>query len=128
MFVSVCLSTYFLIKAVFLALGQKNETNLHRKSATEICSGLREIFSISKGLLSVKKHIYLPLLSLEEASSGFSFIYDSSQWDKNWFRWHEYGRLSRLLVSMGRQFLFLSEGFSDLTGLVRKHIPHDLIV
>ena len=65
--VSVCPSTYFLIKKVFLALGQKNETSLHRKSATEICSGLRELFFISKGLLSVKKHIYLPLLSLEEA-------------------------------------------------------------
>jgi len=65
--VSVCLSTYFLIKKVFLALGQKNETSLHRKSATEICRGLREIFFISKGLLSVKKHIYLPLLSLKEA-------------------------------------------------------------
>jgi hypothetical protein len=65
--VSVRPSTYFLIKKVFLALGQKNETSLHRKSATEICRGLREIFFISKGLLSVKKHIYLPLLSLEEA-------------------------------------------------------------
>jgi hypothetical protein len=56
-----------LIKKVFLALVQKNETSLHRKSATEICRGLREIFFISKGLLSVKKYIHLPLLSLEEA-------------------------------------------------------------
>ena len=29
--VSVCLSTYFLIKKVFLALRQKDETGLHRK-------------------------------------------------------------------------------------------------
>ena len=29
-FVSVRPSTYFLIKKVFLALGQKNETSLHR--------------------------------------------------------------------------------------------------
>ena len=28
--------------------------------------------------MSVKKYIYLPLLSLEEASSGFRFIYDPS--------------------------------------------------
>ena len=56
----------------------KNETGLHRNSATEICRGLRELFFISKGLLSVKKYIYLPLLSLEEASSGFRFIYDPS--------------------------------------------------
>jgi hypothetical protein len=39
-FVSVCLSTYFLIKTVFLALGQKNETSLHRKGETEIHRGL----------------------------------------------------------------------------------------
>ena len=38
--VSVCLSTYFLIKTVFLALGQKNETSLHRKGETEIHRGL----------------------------------------------------------------------------------------
>ena len=38
--VSVCLSTYFLIKTVFLALGQKNETILHRKGETEIHRGL----------------------------------------------------------------------------------------
>ena len=38
--VSVCLSTYFLIKKVFLALGQKNETSLHRKGETEIHRGL----------------------------------------------------------------------------------------
>ena len=38
--VSVCLSTYFLIKTVFLALGQKNETSLHRKGETEIYRGL----------------------------------------------------------------------------------------
>ena len=56
----------------------KNETGLQRKSATEICRGLRELLFISKGLLSVKKHIYLPLLSLEEARSGFRFIYDPS--------------------------------------------------
>ena len=35
-----------MIKKVFLALGQKNETSLHRKSATEICRGLREIVFI----------------------------------------------------------------------------------
>jgi hypothetical protein len=29
--VSVCLSTYFLIKKVFFALRQKDETGLHRK-------------------------------------------------------------------------------------------------
>ena len=85
-----------MIKKVFLALGQKDYTGLHRKSATEICRGLREIFFISKGLLSVKKHIYLHLLSLEEARSGFRFIYDPSQWDQDWFRWHEYGRLESL--------------------------------
>ena len=38
--VSVCLSTYFLIKKVFLALGQKDETSLHRKGETEIHRGL----------------------------------------------------------------------------------------
>ena len=38
--VSVCLSTYFLIKTVFLALGQKNETSLHRKGETDIHRGL----------------------------------------------------------------------------------------
>jgi hypothetical protein len=38
--VSVCLSTYFLIKKVFLALGQKDETGLHRKGETEIHRGL----------------------------------------------------------------------------------------
>ena len=84
----------------------KNETGLHRKSATEICSGLRELFFISKGLLSVKKYIYLPLLSLEKARSGFRFIYDPSQWVQNWFRIGLDGMsmedLSRLLVSMGR--------------------------
>ena len=85
-----------MIKKVFLALGQKIETSLHRKSATEICRGLRELFFTSKGLLSVKKHIYLPLVSLEEARSGFRFIYDPSQWDQNWFRWREYGRLESL--------------------------------
>ena len=38
--VSVRPSTYFLIKKVFLALGQKNETSLHRKGETEIHRGL----------------------------------------------------------------------------------------
>ena len=38
--VSVCLSTYFLIKRVFLALRQKDETDLHRKGETEIHRGL----------------------------------------------------------------------------------------
>ena len=99
--VSVRPSTYFLIKKVFLALGQKNETSLHRKSATEICRGLREIFFISKGLLSVKKHIYLPLLSLEEASSsglsmtlpnGIRIGLDGMSMED----------LSRLLFNMGR--------------------------
>ena len=40
LFVFVCLSTYFLIKKVFLALRQKNETGLHRKGETEIHRGL----------------------------------------------------------------------------------------
>ena len=38
--VFVCLITYFLIKKVFLALGQKDETGLHRKGETEIHRGL----------------------------------------------------------------------------------------
>jgi len=46
-FVSVCLSTYFLIKTVFLALGQKNETSLRRKGETEIHRGLWEILPVN---------------------------------------------------------------------------------
>ncbi len=38
--VSVCLSTYFLIKKVFLAMKQKDETGLYRKGETEIQRGL----------------------------------------------------------------------------------------
>ena len=38
--VSVRPSTYFLIKKVFLALGQKDETGLHRKGETKIHRGL----------------------------------------------------------------------------------------
>ena len=34
--VSVCPSTYFLIIKVFLALGQKDETSLYKKSETEV--------------------------------------------------------------------------------------------
>jgi hypothetical protein len=37
--VSVCLSTCFLLKKVFLALRQKDETSLHKKSEAEICPG-----------------------------------------------------------------------------------------
>jgi predicted HTH transcriptional regulator len=38
--VSVRLSAYFLLKKVFLALRQKDETSLYRKSEAKVCPGL----------------------------------------------------------------------------------------
>jgi hypothetical protein len=44
--VSVCPSTYFLIKKVFLALRQKDETGLHRKGEKEIHRGSGKILLV----------------------------------------------------------------------------------
>jgi hypothetical protein len=38
--VAVHPSTYFLLKMIFFALGQKDATSLCRKSEPEICPGL----------------------------------------------------------------------------------------
>ena len=55
-FMCIRLTKYiFFDKKGFFSFRVKNETSLHRKSVTEICRELQQIFFIGKRLLSVKK-------------------------------------------------------------------------
>jgi hypothetical protein len=56
---------FFLLKTVFLALGQKM-SQVYTVSQKRNFPRIGKIFFDSSGLLSVNKHIHLPLLPLEE--------------------------------------------------------------
>ncbi|MFM7090107.1 MAG: hypothetical protein ACKOZZ_04790 [Bacteroidota bacterium] len=40
---------------------------------------------------------FTPIPADYKAHSSFRFINDPSQWDQDWFRWHEYGGLESLV-------------------------------